>query len=309
VSTFNPAAAALLGLRLEEGRGLSYRDALNGSFNPGLIQGLERTRATWSPLIDQVEFVNLIGDTCTLDVRASALRGEGGADLGVVIVAEDVTTELKRKQALYRCMPHHVVEELMADPDQLAVAGERTEVTALFADLRGFTSLTVRTPVEEVVTLLNRFLTLATETIFELEGILDKFIGDAVMAVFGVPQPRPDDALRAVRAALRLQEKVAALSAERAAQGLSPIGLGIGLSTGEAIVGHFGSVQRLEYTAIGEEVNVAARLEEVAPAGTILISPRTLEKVQDAVAVEPLGPRSLQGLAEPLPVYRVVGVK
>jgi adenylate cyclase len=129
------------------------------------------------------------------------------------------------------------------------------------------------------------------------------------MAVFGVPQPRPDDALRAVRAALRLQEKVAALSAERVAQGLSPIGLGLGLSTGEAIVGHFGFVQRLEYTAIGEEVNVAARLEEVAPAGAILISPRTLARVQVAVAVEPLGPRSLQGLAEPLPVYRVVGVK
>jgi adenylate cyclase len=213
------------------------------------------------------------------------------------------------KRAFTRYVAREVVEEILKDPEQLALTGERREVTVLFCDIRGFTPLAERLSPEEVVSLLNEFYTLMIETTFKHDGTLDKFLGDAVMAVFGAPIAHPDHAMRAVRTALAMRNGIAELNEQRVSQGKIPIGIGIGLSLGEVVAGTVGTEDRMEYTVIGDSVNLAARLVANArPAGRILISQRTYERVQDLVEVKGLGPLKVKGKEEEVEVYEVLAL-
>lgn len=212
------------------------------------------------------------------------------------------------KRAFTRYVAREVVEEILKDPEHLALSGERREATVLFCDLRGFTPLSERLSPEQVVGLLNEFYTLAIETTFEHDGTLDKFMGDAVMAVFGAPIPHPDHALRAVRTALAMRQRLEAFNADRARRGLETIGAGIGVSVGEVVAGTVGTEDRMEYTVIGDSVNLAARLEANAKAGQILISHRTWERVRDHVETRPLGPIKVKGKEEEVEVHELVGL-
>ena len=176
------------------------------------------------------------------------------------------------KRAFTRYVAREVVEEILKDPENLVLTGERREVTVLFCDVRGFTPMSERLSPEEVVLLLNDFYTLMIETTFKHDGTLDKFLGDAVMAIFGAPIAHPDHSLRAVRTALAMQEGIVELNARRLKDGKEPIAVGIGVSAGEAVAGTVGTVDRMEYTVIGDTVNLAARLESSAKPGQILIS-------------------------------------
>ena len=213
------------------------------------------------------------------------------------------------KRAFTRYVAREVVEEILKDPEQLALTGERREVTVLFCDIRGFTPLAERLSPEEVVSLLNEFYTLMIETTFKHDGTLDKFLGDAVMAVFGAPIAHPDHAIRAVKTALDMRNGVAELNESRVAQGKSPIGIGIGLSLGEVVAGTVGTEDRMEYTVIGDSVNLAARLVANArPAGRILISQPTYERVQDLIEAKGLGPMKVKGKEEEVEVYEVLAL-
>ena len=210
------------------------------------------------------------------------------------------------KHAFTRYVAREVVEEILKDPEHLVLTGERREATVLFCDIRGFTPLSERMSPEDVVLLLNEFYTLMIETVFKHDGTLDKFLGDAVMAVFGAPIAHPDHAVRAVRTAIAMQEGISVLNAARAKQGKERIQVGIGVSVGEVVAGTVGSGERMEYTVIGDSVNLASRLESNAKPGRILISGRTYDKVRDLVEVVPLGPIKVKGKEEQVEVFELV---
>jgi adenylate cyclase len=212
------------------------------------------------------------------------------------------------KRAFTRYVAREVVEEILKDPEKIVLTGERREVTVVFCDIRGFTPMTERLSPDEVVALLNEFYNLMVETTFKYDGTLDKFLGDAVMAVFGAPMAYPDHATRAVRTALAMRAGVEALSARRRAAGKEPIAVGIGVSAGEAVAGTVGSEERMEYTVIGDSVNLAARLESNAKPGQILMSQRTYDKVRSLANVRALGPIKVKGKEEQVEVYELLGV-
>jgi adenylate cyclase len=212
------------------------------------------------------------------------------------------------KRAFTRYVAREVVEEILKDPENLVLTGERREVTVLFCDVRGFTPMSERLSPEEVVLLLNDFYTLMIETTFKHDGTLDKFLGDAVMAIFGAPIAHPDHSLRAVRTALAMQEGIIELNARRQTEGKEPITVGIGVSAGAAVAGTVGTADRMEYTVIGDTVNLAARLESSAKPGQILISQPTYAAVCDLVDVRPLGPIRVKGKEEEVDVYEVLGL-
>lgn len=210
------------------------------------------------------------------------------------------------KRAFARYVSREVVEELLKDPEHLVVTGERREVTVLFCDVRGFTPLSERLSPEEVVLLLNHLYDLMIEATIRHEGTLDKFLGDAVMAIFGAPIAHPDHPVRAVHTALAMREGIEQLSARRIREGKDPITVGIGVSTGEAIAGTVGTEERMEYTVIGDSVNLASRLESIAKPMQILISERTHRDVKDIVETRPLGVVRLKGKEEEIEVYEVL---
>jgi adenylate cyclase len=163
-----------------------------------------------------------------------------------------------------RFMPEYVVRQLLENPDSFKLGGTNQTITVLFADIRGFTAFSETEKPEKVVGLLNRFFSLMSEIIFAHGGTLDKYIGDGLMALFGAPQATPEDAKNALKTAVAMQNRIADLNRELESEAISPINVGIGLHTGEATVGYIGSEKRSEYTAIGDTVNLASRLESNA---------------------------------------------
>jgi class 3 adenylate cyclase len=184
------------------------------------------------------------------------------------------------------------------------LAGARQVVTTLFADVRGFTTMSERLPPEDLFALLNEHLNLAAQAVLDHEGTIDKFLGDAVMALYNVPDPQPDHALRAVRTALDMQRR---LAAHRRGQSHSAeIHFGAAISTGEAIVGNVGTAELFNYTAIGDVVNLAKRLQERAAPGQILLSEAVYWAVRDEIETRPLEPLQVKGRAAFEQVYAVV---
>jgi class 3 adenylate cyclase len=212
------------------------------------------------------------------------------------------------KRAFSRYVSREVASEILKDPERAVFREERREVTVLFCDMRNFTPLSERLPPEEVVLLLNEFYTLMIDTTFKHDGTLDEFLGDAVMAVFGAPILHEDHSIRAIRTALAMQAGIAPLNASRVAAGKEPIGVGIGVSTGEAVTGSVGNEDRMEYAVIGDSVTFAARLQARAPAGQILISRRTHDQVHDLVRVRPAGVIEDPATAQPVEVFEVLGL-
>ena len=190
-----------------------------------------------------------------------------------------------------RFMPEYVVKQLLENPDSFRLGGVNQTITILFADIRGFTAFSEREKPEKIVALLNRYLTVMSEVIFANGGTLDKYIGDGLMALFGAPTATPDDAKNAVKTAIAMQKRLLTLNKELAAEGFLRVEIGIGLHTGEATIGYIGSERRSEYTAIGDTVNLASRLESNARGGQILISEETARNSGnsfDLIAHKPL---------------------
>ena len=222
---------------------------------------------------------------------------------------ERVAEEKRIRGRLERYHSPHVIEEIISDVERTGnfKAALTKNVTILFADLVGFTSWSEKMPAETLAALLTRFFTLCSDAIFSQDGTIDKFIGDAAMAFFGAPIEQPDHAARAVAAALRIREGVESWNQQRAEAGEPRIEVRIALNTGEAIVGEIGSESRVDYTVLGNAVNVAARMEEyVAGPGDIVIGPGTYDAVRDRFRVARLGHYSLKGLSTSVPMYKVL---
>jgi adenylate cyclase len=202
-----------------------------------------------------------------------------------------------------------VVHAILATRGEDALAGRRRRITVLFSDIRGFTTLSERLEPEEVVRLLREYLTAATAIVFRHGGSVDKYMGDAIMALYGAPFDQPDHAARAVRTGLELQECVQTLSAQWIARGGEALRSGVGIHTGDAIVGAMGSSQRLEFTAIGDTVNVASRLEGLTKdfGAPVIISQTTHEEVAGLFQARSLGSVRVRGRELSVDLYAIEG--
>ncbi len=205
-----------------------------------------------------------------------------------------------------RYVSHQVRDFLVQHPDAANPSGRKERLTMFFSDVRGFTSMSEKMEPQEVQQLLSEYFTEMTGILFKYEGTLDKFMGDAIMAFFGNPVPQPDQAKRAVLMALDMQESIARLNQKLTAEGRRTIGVGMGINTGDVTVGNLGSKDFLDYTVIGDAVNLACRLEQNAKAGEIIITQATHDEVKDTVEVEPMEPIRVKGKSEPIPIYRVL---
>jgi adenylate cyclase len=204
-----------------------------------------------------------------------------------------------------RYVSHQVRDFLVQHPDAANPSGREERLTMFFSDVRGFTSMSEKMEPHEVQQLLSEYFTEMTGILFKHGGTLDKFMGDAIMAFFGNPQPQPDHARRAVFMALEMQEAMTRLNQKWTAEGRRTIGVGMGINTGNVTVGNLGSKDFLNYTVIGDAVNLACRLEQNAKAGEIIITQATFDEVKDVVEVEPMDPIRVKGKSEPIPIYRV----
>ncbi len=205
-----------------------------------------------------------------------------------------------------------IVDELIRDPSKARLGGERKEITVLFSDIRGFTSFSEKHQPEEVVSMLNEYLGAMTDIVFEYDGTLDKFIGDAIMALWGAPIGQPDHAERAVRCALAMGKRLGELQAKWAAEGKPVLDTGIGINTGEMVVGNMGAEgKKMDYTVIGDHVNLGARVESLTRQynNHIIVTEFTYERVKDAVEVNKLGSVTVKGKERPVVIYDLVGVK
>jgi len=226
---------------------------------------------------------------------------------------EKVKEEERMRERLQRFFSPDVVSEIMSDKKAVSLGGENRTATILFSDIRGFTSLTERIPTITSVEILNDFLSSMSEEVFTHEGTLDKYIGDCVMAIFGAPLAHPDDALRAIKAALAMKKRVQQLR-ERwrnkiDASMLEVFEIGIGIHTGEVIAGNIGSIKRMEYTVVGTAVNLASRLENVAKRGQIIISRSTYACTKEFIEAKKLPPVELKNISRPVEIFEVTGLR
>jgi adenylate cyclase len=212
------------------------------------------------------------------------------------------------RRVLGRSVDPQVMERLLSNPDVDFLKGERQVLTVLYSDIRGSTSLAERTEPELLVGFINDYLGKMSSTILKYEGTLDKFVGDEVMALFGAPFPQPDHALRAVRVALEMQLAHQDVIEKWVAQGVDAAPIGIGIATGELIVGEMGSSQRTDYTVIGRAANLGARICSAAKPGQVLISQETYEQVMGKVDARPISGLAFKGVSSEVTVYEVTQV-
>jgi adenylate cyclase len=224
-------------------------------------------------------------------------------------LAQRIEHEAITRAELSRFLSPKVAEMVVSGKVELLRQGRLAEVTVLFADIRGFTSISEKRDPQETVSMLNRFFTAMAQVVFRHEGNLDKFIGDCVMAVWGPPSAHPDDPGRALRAALEMQRAVDRINQEREAQGDPPIAVGIGLNTGQAVVGYMGSSDRHEFTAIGDSVNVASRLCGVARGGEVIAAEQTVRRAGRGFRCEALPATHLKGKEKGTSALRILGIE
>jgi adenylate cyclase len=204
-----------------------------------------------------------------------------------------------------RFLPEVVVKQMLDNPESFKLGGVSQTITILFADIRGFTRISEHAAPEKIVNLLNRYFSAMTDIIFAHGGTLDKYLGDGLMALFGAPTATPDDASNALNAAVAMQRRMLGINRELRDEGFPEIGVGMGLHTGDVIVGYIGSERRSEYTAIGDPVNTSSRLESNARGGEILISDATAQAAHSRYKLKPREPIMVKNRQQPVKLWEV----
>jgi class 3 adenylate cyclase len=223
----------------------------------------------------------------------------------IYTVAKSLVDYTKARNALVRYVSNSVADEILKMDDRSLLEGKRRDVTILMSDLRGFTRLSDSLSPETVVEILNAYFATMIEVVFKNGGTLDKFMGDAIMVIFGAPVDTVDHAARAVRTAVEMQENMSRINEKLQRHGLPEIRMGIGLSAGPAVVGDIGSEVRSEYTAIGHTVNLAQRLESIAGAGEILATESVIQNLNGDFIGDPIEPLTLAGIAKEIRAWRI----
>jgi adenylate cyclase len=310
VATFNRAAEHIFGIPAEKAIGQPYGEVFGLLANSPVPQLFNQVHDTGEPVLGQEARAVVPGrGEIVLLLNVARVVAETGERLGIVVVVEDVTQERRME----RYIAPTVVEHVIAGSAPMKLGGELRTISVLFGDVQGYTTMSEKLSPEQLIDLLNTHLSLAGSTIMDAlyEGTLDKYIGDAVMGLFNTPGEQPDHAWRAVRAAwamqTRLREFQKTLPPER------HLRFRVGVHTGEAVVGHIGSENLMNFTAIGDAVNVAKRLQESARVGQVMISEDTYRAIdpelRKRIEVRPLGFIALKGRAAEVPAYEIVGIQ
>ncbi|MDZ8139083.1 MAG: GAF domain-containing protein [Nostoc sp. DedQUE04] len=229
---------------------------------------------------------------------------------GALVVMEDISDEKRLKSTMYRYMTQELAEELLK-LDDAKLGGDRKEVSILFSDIRGYTTLTENLEAEEVVSMLNEYFESMVEAVFKHKGTLDKYIGDAIMAVFGSPLPLEEHAWMAVQTSLEMRDRLHEFNQRRHIDNKPRIKIGIGINSDTVISGNIGSSKRMEFTAIGDGVNLGSRLESVSKqyGCDIIISHNTFKPCQDNIWARELDYIRVKGRNEPVAIYELLGLR
>jgi PAS domain S-box-containing protein len=308
VTLCNRAAASILGADRATivGQLLGQALPVEGEM---LAQVLSRVKAEQKPVVGHELRPNLAsGASANWSMNVSPLQDGGPGGQGLAIVLDDLTDKkrLEEKfQVFTRMVPPQVVERL--NLDTLALGGTRRELSIVFADIQGFTSLSETLDPETLIKVLNRYVGTAAEAMLLNEATVDKYIGDAVMAFFNAPDDQPDHAMRAVRSAIQMRDDIYALHEVMEPQ--FRLSFRIAVHLGEAVVGLVGTQDRLDYTIIGDTVNTAKRLQENGIPGKVILSEAVYARVKERVVVKELGALQVKGRAQPIPVYELVDLR
>ncbi|MEM7724887.1 MAG: GAF domain-containing protein [Cyanobacteria bacterium P01_A01_bin.45] len=246
----------------------------------------------------------------SINLTVNPLTNPEGGVRGGLVVLEDISQQKRMKTTMYRYLTPRVAEQVMALGDDTLMIGERKEVTILFSDIRGYTNLTENLGAAEVVSLLNQYFETMVEAVFNYEGTLDKFIGDALMAVFGAPLTLTENhAYKAVQAALDMRQRLKEFNESRIIQEQPQIKIGIGISSGEVVSGNIGSRKRMDYTVIGDGVNLSSRLETVTKEYNcdIVLSEFTYNLCRDRIWVRQLDTIRVKGKNQAVDIYELIG--
>lgn len=238
-----------------------------------------------------------------------SLANQSALAIDNVRLHDKVVEEERRRQNLGRFLSPAIVEKIINEGSEIELGGRKQQVTTLFADIRSSSKLAENLPPLELVELLNEHFTEMTDIVFEYGGTLDKYIGDELMAVFGAPLQNQDDALRAVLCAAAMQARNQALNAEREHAGRQPIHIGIGVETGEVIAGYIGSLRRMEFTVVGDRVNMAKRFCDMAGPDKVVLGDAAWELVKDQVDTHAIGEVMLKGKQIPAQAHELIKIR
>ena len=289
--------------------GQSFEKVFSAEFNPQFTAGIAQVMAGGDSFTAyDLQFHKQDGEPLKINANVLPLRDSKHKSMGSMIIIDDITQEQRLMSTLCRYMSRQVAEQVLKNKDELQLGGRRSSVAVLFCDIRNFTSISERSSAEEVVTMLNEYFSRMIEPIFYYEGTLDKYIGDAIMAVFGAPVPHENDGERAILAALGMRRALKDFNHYRLHHhGLAPIEIGIGITKGDAICGNIGGELRMDYTVIGDTVNIASRLEGLTKNHEckILVNHEIYLEVKDSIRCIDLGFAQVKGKEGEIQIYGI----
>lgn len=319
----NSAAAVKMGIG-KETLGKQFPEVLGKALSRKVYNAVDKARRENTEILGLEGILKSEGGEIDFSLNLSPLRGKRGKDEGVVLLFTDQTRERELKNRVNiaveerrvikdmfsRYLSQEVVHNLMEKPELVRPGGAKKTATVFFADIRGYTSFSEGKEPEYIIEVLNEYFSEAVEVIIKNRGYIDKFIGDCIMAAWGVPlMSEQQDALYAVTCAYEIQQMVAAKDRKFFTGDASKLKIGIGMHSGPLVAGNLGSSRRMDYSIIGDTVNVAARLEGIAEAGEIIITQNTADFVADKFSLKKLKAVSVKGKSEPIPVYKVLKLK
>ena len=310
VVTANDAAEAMLGLRRAAMIATAAGQLFTGP-NAWIAESLAKTQATGeSDLAVDAELAQGDGGTATVNLTVTPLIDADGAQIGSMLVLEDITEEKRVRSTMSRYMSKEVADQLLSAGD-LELGGKEQKVTVMFSDIRRFTSIAEALGPRQTVSLLNEYFTEMVDVIFQHAGILDKYMGDGIMALFGAPLVGPNDSDNCIDAADAMMARLAELNIRRTAAGQEALEIGIGFSTGPTVVGNIGSVRRLDYTVIGDTVNLASRLEGTTKqyGAKVLLSEMTVRDLKRPATLREIDLIRVKGKDRPVAVYESLGYR
>ncbi len=307
ITLCNHAAEKILAIPEDQLMGNKLEQILR-PLGSDLERKLREVKETDQPCVG-LELHSVLETRGPIDLRLNLtpLKTTEGETRGVALVLDDLTEQrhLEGQRRLFeRMVSPAVIDQL--DPDGVQLGGHIADITTLFADIRHFTRFSRSTKPEMLMKVLNRYMAVAAQSVLNEEGTIDKFDGDAIMAWFNAPIPQPDHTLRAARAALALIQAVSEVHEEMPEA--FRLSFRVGIHIGEALLGLVGTEQRLDYTAIGDSVNIAKRLQEHASEGQILISKAVRDRIKDKIKTKPASPIPMEGKEKPVKVFELVGL-
>jgi adenylate cyclase len=306
IITCNAAGARILQTTQEEIIGKKDEEFFVDD-NFFVVERLRNVRETNEGDIFLDAILKLGKDDTSVNITTLPLLDDDSKAIGTMIMMEDISSEKRMKSTMSRYMDPGLAAQLMDGGEEI-LGGQSTEATVLFSDVASFTTLSEELGAQGIVSLLNEYFTLMVDCLNDEGGMLDKFIGDAIMAIFGTPFPHEDDPDRAVRCAIQMMNKLNEFNASRIAKGLMPIDIRIGLNTDNVVSGNIGSPKRMDYTVIGDGVNLAARLESGAKqyGAHILISEFTFRQLKGTYRYRDMDHVVVKGKTEPVAIYELL---